>query len=234
LGKTDGDPFDMELLVLHRQGLAKPEITVLNVLDQRAWEEMLATLGPALTSGVGKTERKADEKSYQSLRETLTNHDWAFAYFTPKGIGPTEWSQDEKKLTHIRRRFILLGQTEDGLRAWNVRRAIQGVRTIDGLAESPLWLQSQRQMAGVALAASLFEPNIARLDLYDLPHSLHDGPYFLNAQRYLDTPQLVTLAAERSRVVLYQDAASGWEYPSQVSEKLGWDAKQIQIRKKPD
>jgi hypothetical protein len=34
--------------------------------------------------------------------------------------------------------------------------------------------------------------------------------------------------------VLYQDDDTGWEYPRAVAEKLGWDAKQFQIRKKPE
>ena len=89
-------------------------------------------------------------------------------------------------------------------------------------------------MAGVALYASLFEPDIKRLDLYDLPKTHRDGPIFLNVNRYLDMPQAVAMAAERSKVVLYQDDDAGWEYPQAVAEKLGWDAKQIQIRKKPE
>ena len=38
---------------------------------------------------------------------------------------------------------------------------------------------------------------------------------------------------ERSKVVIYQDDDTGWEYPQAVAKQLGWDAKQIQIRKKP-
>jgi hypothetical protein len=93
-------------------------------------------------------------------------------------------------------------------------------------------------MAGIALYASLvesepFEPFIVRLDLYDLPKSHRDGPIFLNVSRYLDMPQAVAMAAERAKVVLYQDDDAGWEYPQAVAQKLGWDAKQIQIRRKP-
>ena len=88
-------------------------------------------------------------------------------------------------------------------------------------------------MAGVALYASLFEPDIKRLDLYDLPKTHRDGPYFLNVERFLDMQQAVAMAAERSKVVIYQDDDTGWEYPQAVAKALGWDAKQIQIRRKP-
>jgi hypothetical protein len=45
-------------------------------------------------------------------------------------------------------------------------------------------------------------------------------------------PQAVAMASERSKVVLYQDDDAPWEYPAQVAEALGWDKKQLQIRKK--
>ena len=93
--------------------------------------------------------------------------------------------------------------------------------------------KAHRTMAGVALYASLFDPDIKRLDLYDLPKSHRDGPYFLNVERFLDMPQAVAMAAERSKVVIYQDDDTGWEYPQAVAKALGWDAKQIQIRRKP-
>jgi hypothetical protein len=122
----------------------------------------------------------------------------------------------------------------DELQVFDVRRGIRALRAIDKFKEVPLWLRSQGSMAGVTLYASLFEPDIKRLDLYDLPKSHRDGPFFLNVNRYLDMPQAVAMAAERSKVVLYQDDDTGWEYPRAVAEKLGWDAKQIQIRKKSE
>ena len=42
------------------------------------------------------------------------------------------------------------------------------------------------------------------------------------------------MAAERSRVVIYDSDRMGWEYPDAVIKNLGWDAKQIQIRGLPE
>jgi hypothetical protein len=226
---------EMPLFVLQRKDLKKPKLAVLNVLDDQAWQEFAALAGPQFPKVFGESKAKADEKEWDSLQKTLNANDWAFVYFAPTGYGLTKWNQTEKTQTHIRRRFILLGQTHDAASVQDVRRAVRTVRELyekEGLKDVPLWLQSQRQMAGVTLMASLFEPNIARLDLYDLPPTLHNGPYFFNVERYLDMPQLVALAAERSRVVLYKDADTGWEYPRQVAEKLGWE-KKVQLRKKP-
>jgi len=85
-------------------------------------------------------------------------------------------------------------------------------------------------MAGVALYASLFEPEIARLDLHALPRTHVDGPHLLNVLKYLDISTAVSMAAERSTVVLYQSDTSGWDYPQSVARAMGWDAKRVQIR----
>ena len=74
-------------------------------------------------------------------------------------------------------------------------------------------MQSRRTLGGITLYASLFEPSIKRLDLYELPTTHRDGPIFLNVQRYLDMPQAVAMAAERSQVVLYQKGEPKWDYP---------------------
>jgi hypothetical protein len=116
---------------------------------------------------------------------------------------------------------------------WDVIWAIDGMFTLGKSWAPQNWIQARGPMGGVALYASIYEPVIGRLDLYDLPKTHRDGPYFLNVSRYLDMPQAVAMAAERSQVVLYQDDETGWEFPQALAQKLGWDAKQIQIRRKP-
>lgn len=227
-------PYVLDLFVVHKQGLKKPDLVVLNVLDELSWDELLATVGGKFDKAfAGLKLPPTDEKAFHEIEQTLTNHNWVFAYVAPRGIGPTAWSQDEKKQTHIRRRFILLGQTVDGMRVGDVRNAIRQLRHVPELKETPVWLQSHRQMAGVTLAATLLEEDIARLDLYELPTTLRAGPHFMNAERYTTMPELVALAAERSRVVLYGQTPDAWRYPQQVVEKLGWDAKQLQLRPLP-
>jgi hypothetical protein len=108
---------------------------------------------------------------------------------------------------------------------------MQALRTVKGLEKTPLWLQAHRQMAGVALYASLFEPDVVRLDLHALPTTHREGPYLWNVQRIFDMPQAVAMAAGRSQVVLYHDDAQAWQYPQQVAATLGWDKKHFQIRK---
>jgi hypothetical protein len=87
------------------------------------------------------------------------------------------------------------------------------------------------------LYASLFEPDIARLDLYELSPT-HDvgsaGPDLLNVLKVLDMPAAVALAAERSRVRVYVNDDSGkvaWAYPSAVAKALNWPERRIAIEK---
>jgi hypothetical protein len=172
----------------------------------------------------------ADDASFRQIGETLRNSAQVLAYLAPRGVGPTAWDQSEKKQTQHQRRFYLLGQTLDGMRVWDVRRAIQALRSAEFFDSAPLSLQSQRTAAGVTLYAALFEPNIRGLDLHDLPRTHRDGPYLLNVQRYLDLPQAVAMAAENSQVVIHQSDATGWEYPATVIKQLGWDAQRLQVR----
>jgi hypothetical protein len=160
----------------------------------------------------------------------LESNKWVMVYLAPRGVGPTAFTSDEKKYTQILRRFPLLGQTLEGMQVWDTRRAIQALRTIPTLAKPPLWLQSDRRMAGVALYASLFEDHIARLDLHDLPASHVDGPHLLNVLKTLDLPTTLALAAERSRVLLYAPKPQFTEYAGHVSKSLHWPDRQIEVR----
>lgn len=141
-----------------------------------------------------------------------------------------------KTQTQRLRRFYLLGQTLEGQQVWDIRCAIRALRSIEGLKDTKLWLQASRNQAGNALYASLFEDGIARLDLHELPHSHEQGPIYLNVLKYLDIPQAAAMAAERTRVVIYDDDQAAWSYSQQVSEKLGWGADKktgLQLRNVP-
>ncbi len=222
------------LHLLQRAGLEKPELNVLNVQDDKGWQEFREMFRAGIAAEVMAGDvAPAAKESWESLKKMLTSFPWAMSYVCPRGAGPTAFDPSERKQVQNRRRFYLLGQTLDEAQVWDVRRAIQSLHEIEATSEVPLWLQAERSMSGISLYASLFEPDIKRLDLYDLPKSHRDGPIFLNVERYLDMPQAVAMAAEQSKVVLYQDDDAGWEYPQAVAKQLGWDAKQIQIRRKP-
>ena len=160
----------------------------------------------------------------------FSSEKWAMAYVCPRGVGPTAFNSDERERTHIRRRFMLLGQTQDGMQTWDIKRSIQALRNIEDMKEVPLWLQSSGNMASNTLYASLSEPEIHRLDLHNLPKSHRDGNTYLNVLRFMDTPQAVAMGAERSKIRLYQEDEKGWKYVQDVAKNLKWDKDKFQIR----
>ncbi|HEY2415041.1 MAG TPA: prolyl oligopeptidase family serine peptidase [Pirellulaceae bacterium] len=224
------------LFIVHRIGLKKADLKVLTVVDQPGWEELLETLRAGFDSDLlNEPPGPSNAEAWGATRRMLEKNAWVMMYVAPRGIGVTAWDQSERKQVQNRRRFYLLGQTLDRESVWDVTSAIGCATSIPNWKDAPLWLQSRQSMAGITLYAALFEPNIkiARLDLHDLPKTHRDGPYFLNVERFLDMPQALAMAAQRSKIVLYQDDDTGWEYPQSVAKALNWPPNQIQIRRKP-
>ena len=148
----------------------------------------------------------------------------AFAAVAPRGVGPTRWAGAGSRADiQVRRRFALLGQTLDGQRVWDVRRALATLRTLPDLKPAAVTLHGEGDAAGVALYAALFEPAVAGLDLWYLPPSHRQGPTFLNVLRHLDTPQAVALALPRKVTLHVKTAAdaAAWDWPVKVRPAAG-------------
>jgi hypothetical protein len=221
----------LRLYLAHKVGLNKPEAVTLNVLDGQGWSKWLAGMRIGFENELSDLKLPEPDKSaFRDIQEMLENLNLAVAYMAPRGIGPDAWNDDQRKQVQIRRRFMLLGQTADGMRVWDVRRAIQALRTFEPDGEAPVILKGKGKMAGIALYASLFEPDITRLVLVNLPITHLNGPTFLNVMRYLDIPQAVAMAAERSQVRLIQVRDLGWQFPQAVAENLDWPDDQFKLQ----
>ena len=229
------EPWELSLYLVHRAGLDREDLdlVVLNVLDEKGWNDFTGTYGKTFGNGFPKDLKLPahDAEAFESERKMFKNHKWAMAYVAPRGIGPTAWSGDARKRNQILRRFYLLGETLDGMRVFDVVRSASSLRAVQGMGKVPLWMQANRQMAANLLYASLYVPEVARLDLHDLPESHREGPVYLNVLRTLDLPQAVALAGERTRVVLYQPDAKYDDFPLRVAESLGFGPKAISLRK---
>lgn len=202
----------------------------IRVLDQAGLERWLSAMRTAfaepLAQELAACNVPADEKAFADIKAAILKEQLVFV--VPRGIGLSAWSGDEKRQTHILRRFALLGQTLDGMRVWDVRRATQAIRSIHG-EDRALRIEAEGQMAGVALYASLFEPHITGLDLTNLPASHQEGPALQNVLRILDLPAAVAMAAERHPVRLRGGEAGIWTYPQAVASKLRWLAERLII-----
>jgi hypothetical protein len=220
----------LRLYLSHRVGLDKSEEVMLDVMDELGWSKWLAGMRVGFEDELdAHSLPKPDKHFYQSRQSILKNSNLVLAYTAPRGIGPDAWNNDQRKQVQIRRRFMLLGQTVDGMRVWDVRRAIQALRANESVGGAPLTLTGDGMMAGIALYASLFEPDIFRLDLWRLPNTHRDGLTFLNVMRFLDIPQAVAMAAERCQVRLTQKRDSGWQFAKKVAECFDWPNDKFQV-----
>ncbi len=126
----------------------------------------------------------------------------AVAVVPVRGIGPTQWNQNPRKDTHIRRRFLLLGQSVDGMRVWDIRRAAEAATQIGSQTNQKIDVEAAGNMAGLAVYAAIFEPRIGTLNLTNLPENHRNGPYFLNVSRFLTMPEALAMAGQERQVKL--------------------------------
>ncbi|MGZ0168090.1 MAG: alpha/beta hydrolase family protein [Planctomycetales bacterium] len=242
-------------LFLLRASDRKPDqlrSTILHVLDEQGWAQFSATMRVGFSKHFAdSTQATADQEkeaaafkeltgrdpgdtAWKLLGARLKDHPQGLAVVCPRGIGPTAWNQSERKQTHHRRRFMLLGQTLDGMRTWDVRHAIRTLDRVAGYENVTLWCRAEREMSGIALYATLFERStVKRVDLYDLPKSHKDGPTFLNVLRHADIPLTVAFAAQRTKVVIYDDDAERWSLPTAIVARHTDLKGGLQIRKRP-
>ena len=227
---TSQQAIRLRLFLVHRNALSETERVVLNVMDEPRWEGFLASMSGPLGDQLGlDVEAAPNEASFREIARKVNANNWIVAYLAPRGIGPTAWDSSEFKQTQHRRRFYLLGQTLDGMRAFDVRRAIQMLGKLPASKDVPVRLAAHGQTAGIALYASLFEPSVSQLELYELPSSHRRGPYFLNVSRFMNMPQAVALAAEKVEVTIYGSTDSAWDYPQEVARRLKWPANSLRL-----
>ncbi|MEZ6056277.1 MAG: acetylxylan esterase [Planctomycetaceae bacterium] len=223
------EPYTLRVYLAHREKepVEKLKGVGLIVMDQTEWESFAKMVGPML----GKKDESLvstgdDGTQWNALKQQLSDSSGGVAWVAPRGVGPTEWTRDEKQRTHILRRFALLGQTADGMRVWDVRRAMQAVRQMPGLESTPLHLQGSRDAGVWALYASLYESPVASIDLWGLPESHTQGPALLNVLRFLDIPQTLALATARTNIHLHNSKpmsnADVWKYPLDTAASLNW------------
>jgi hypothetical protein len=228
---TSEENVPLRLWLLTAEKVEKPSLVVLTAVDEAGWQEWIAELGPAFKEALQlKGAPKLNEGMFQQNLKALAFHKWAFATIAPRGVGPTRFSEPG---THgenqLKRRFALLGQTLDGQRVWDVRRAIAAIRSQPEFKDVPLWLQGKQEMAGIVLYAALFEPDITRLDLWHLPGSHRQAPIFLNVRRILDMPQALALAMPKQVRLYVKDEAESahWKWPLDLQKSLGQEPLKI-------
>jgi hypothetical protein len=228
---TSDGALKAPLWIFQREGLKSEELdlVVLNVLDDTGFAEFQATYAAGFpTVFAGTTGNAAD---WSEVKGMFAKSKWAMAYTTPRGAGLTSFAgETTHKRRQLLRRFNLVGETVESGQVWDIVQTAAALRETPGFAKVPLWLQAERAMAANCVYASLYVPEVKRLDLHAMPASHWQGPPYLNVLRHLDLPQAVAMAAERSTVTIYTADAKPWEYAVVMAKQQKWGEKRLQIR----
>lgn len=203
-------------------------ISEIVVLNQDEYEKFASAIIDAVSidSGgdVDKTQKRGDSGDWQALVKRVSQKPgYSIGFVALRGIGPTQWGKDERADTHIRRRFMLLGQTEASMRVWDLRRAIHTIAELGMNDPSGMTLHAYGDAASLAAYASLYEPNIKGLHLSNVPTRNRAAPDMLNVSRFLEMPQLLLLAAATVNdmtIVTGQKDESEWKALAASQEKL--------------
>lgn len=185
----DSQPeVNLRLWVLQASRVKRPDQVMLTVLDAESW-----TNSPNKWLWLGGETPEACAR----LRQEMQAGKLALAFFAPREVAPAKWQSDKKKANQVRRRYMLLGQTLDGMRVWDIRRAAQAVKALPEFQRAPLCVCAKGRMGVNAAYAALFEPEIQTLKLNGLPASQLEGPDYLNVLKVGDIPQVLALLGPR-------------------------------------
>ncbi|MCP5519206.1 MAG: acetylxylan esterase [Verrucomicrobiales bacterium] len=206
----------LPLVSLERLAAANtPGPVTMRVVDEAGWETVVSALregfaGVAATvpedlrlvfGGQDAGEGQAG-RAIAALRTEVVRAGGRLLVLPPRGVGPTAWTGDARRIVQVRRRFMLLGQTLDGMRVWDIRRGLQAAAGIAGRDAARSVLEATGGMAMNALLAAVFEPGVAGLRLTALPSDWERAPDYLNIARVATIPALVALAGDQCEVVL--------------------------------
>lgn len=230
----EGFDFDSEptlrlrLYVLTDEATRGGRRVALHLLDaaqwQRQFEAFSVLFGDVLadeTKFLTAATPAGNAETLTTMRANLRRAGGPLVFFAPRGIGVNGWSADARREVQIRRRFMLLGQTLNAMRAWDITRACQAMRLIPSLQSADLSLSASGAMAVNAMFAACFGERVAGLNLDSPPASFERGPDYLNVLRVLNVPQLMALTAETCAVEVAGADRNDWAYVEKTVSVMG-------------
>ncbi len=210
----DSQPYvRLRMYVAHKVALTKPEAVHIEMPDEVGWNRYLKLGRPAFAKQWSEELKlagiNADAPIPKKLRANLVHqmkfvreHPEVYVTFMPRGTGLTRLTQDERHLTQMRRRFMLLGQTLAGQQALDIRQCIRATRQLDLCKDAPLELWGYGPTASLVTVAALFEKDIRAIHLRDYPTTDKEQPDYLNISRFATPRQLLDLAKRHTQVRL--------------------------------
>ncbi|MBP8257682.1 MAG: prolyl oligopeptidase family serine peptidase, partial [Opitutaceae bacterium] len=157
----------LPLFVFTRASLKSTAPVWLHVLDEKAWKELLAAAAPAWPELGAADPATPVSQRYIALLQRAARGEITLAFLVPRGIGPTRWGSDKGARVTSARSYMALGQTLEGMRVWDICRAIEALREPEvlGHAAAEVNLSGERFQAVNALYASLFASGVSTVEL---------------------------------------------------------------------
>ena len=218
----------LTLYILHSSRPKKSSLIVLNPLNEEGLTDFLSIVRPAFEKYFKKYPLpEPNMKSFAQHQRMFSKFDWAMAYLVPSGLKINNSISDKDINIDTIQKFQM---EYDKFVIGDIRRAIQTLRNESDFEDIPLWIQAEKNMAVLSLYASIFEPNINRLDLYNLGLSKEYAIFLSNKTKYLNISNALSILIKNTKIILYEDAGNQWKYANAVATKLGWLNK-IKIRK---
>jgi dienelactone hydrolase len=242
--------IDLTFAVIRAEKLPDQTSVDLQVVGDLQNSAGASGLGDALTLLFQARAEKEEETAtamqalvlnqFTELRKQRETPSSVFVAFRPRGHRDflLQENQKEASTVQIRRRFMLLGQTLDGMRVYDIRRAIQGVRLQLGDAEIPVRISATGETGLLAACAALYEPDIAAVTLDSPPANFDHGPYLLNVSRICTAPALIAMLGDQTDVSIHfhdrtasdrENIQRDWGYLRQVEAKLGRNQTALQL-----
>jgi dienelactone hydrolase len=175
----------------------------------RANQERVSQIPPELFTAFNAAD---DLNPMDVLIQDVKAHDVGYVIFFPRGTGPGDGRVGALRQTEVRRRYMLIGQTLDGMRVWDICQAVNALHSIKSIGRASLTVRASGSMGVNALYAALFALKIDRLRLEHIPSTQMEGPDYLNVLKYLDIPEAAAMAAERCPLQLQSDETNGWQF----------------------
>ncbi|MBA2117752.1 hypothetical protein HOV93_49540 [Planctomycetes bacterium FF15] len=198
--------ISLPLLSFHAKGSAgsAPQNGKLVVVDDAGWKKW-----SAIAEAAEGTLPIEDADKYDAIY-----------VLPPRGIGPTQWNQETTPEIHLRRRFLLLGQSHDAMQVWDIRRAAEEITR--STSTEHIDVEASGEMAALAIYAAIFEPSIGDLTLHEPPADHREGPYFMNVSRFMNLPEAAAMAANDLDAprVIHTDNEALMDYANRVREKV--------------
>ncbi|WP_436715059.1 acetylxylan esterase [Roseiconus lacunae] len=178
---TSQKPYRLKALLICRakDRKAPTEVTILDQTSYRSFAPALATLFPSQFP-----EMKPDPTKVDDVIDPSCSCNRVF--LMPRDVGPTRSNEEERARTHLRRRYMLLGQTLAGQQIYDVCRGLKALEKVDALRSSSVTVSGEGDAAVFAAYASLMSQSIAYHGSLDLPNFNRDAPDLLNVSRVIE------------------------------------------------